>query len=164
MLCPMSSKPLYIRLISWTQVDSDEEITPKSATMVRRLSSSKRSKRDRSPPSPPSHSHRLSSKSRVSHLRSSSIRSSSTRPQYVSAYRRNVPTVTYDTFQFEQITCEVNASGTASLIVGDIKTVLIGRNWQSQMTSGKPAGAYLSKGMTKYVFRVSFVFSAILLP
>jgi hypothetical protein len=62
-----------------------------------------------------------------------------------------------------QTTCETNASGVAFFVEsGDTKTILIGQNWQSHVKGGKPAGAYLSKGFTKYAFRVSS-FSAILL-
>jgi hypothetical protein len=46
--------------------------------------------------------------------------------------------------------------GTASLIQTDtIHTILIGQVWQTHIKAGKPAGAYISKGFTKFAFKIS---------
>ncbi|KAH9991685.1 hypothetical protein BJV77DRAFT_513913 [Russula vinacea] len=140
---------------------NDPKIITKSAAMARKSSMSKLSKRksgiafgaDASPPrasSSRTSRSQPSSKSRVL----SHFRSLSSRPQYISAYRRDVPTITYTSYQILQTKCETNASGVACFVQsGDAKTILIGQNWQSHVKGGKPAGAYLSKGFTKYAFR-----------
>lgn len=76
---------------------------------------------------------------------------------YVSAYRRNTPTLTYDAVPFKRITCDVDPkTGTTSLIQSDtVHTILIGQGWQNHIKAGKPAGAYISKGFTKFAFKVS---------
>ena len=53
--------------------------------------------------------------------------------------------------------CDVDAkTGTASLVQTDtIHTILIGQGWQTHIKAGKPAGAYISKGFTKFAFKVS---------
>jgi len=91
---------------------------------------------------------------RPSIARLSIARSSTTRP-YTSAFRPNVPTLTYDAFQFRQTVCEVDACGTIRLIKSDdSKTILIGQGWQAHAKGSKPAGAYISKGFTKFAFKV----------
>ena len=108
--------------------------------------------------SPPHASNSRTSHSLPSSKARTSLHSSSIRPQYVSAYRRDTPTITYDTYQFTQTTCETNESGTPCFVQsGDIKTILIGQGWYSHVKGGKPAGAYLSKGFTKFAFRVSLI-------
>ena len=75
---------------------------------------------------------------------------------YTSAYRRNAPTLTYDAHPFIQIICEVDQQSGELHFIGskDPMSILIGKGWQSLVKGGKPSGAYLSKGFTKYAFRV----------
>ena len=87
-------------------------------------------------------------------------RASSLRPVYVSAYRCNLngaSTLTYDAVPFKRTTCDIDAkTGTVSLIQSDtVHTMLIGKGWQTHTKEGKPAGAYISKGYTKFAFKVS---------
>ena len=96
-------------------------------------------------------------KSRASSLRVMPTRVSSSRPAYVSTYRRNVSTLTYDAVPFKRTMCDIDAkTGTVSLIQSDsVHTMLIGKGWQTHIKEGKPAGAYISKGYTKFAFKVS---------
>ena len=91
-------------------------------------------------------------KSCIKSLQTPSIHSS-----YQSAYRRNTPTITYDSYQFIQTICEVDSeSGECRFIKGSLPiTILIGQGWQKHIKGGKAQGAYISKGFTKFAFRVS---------
>jgi hypothetical protein len=84
-------------------------------------------------------------------------RASSSRPVYVSTYCHNTPTPTYDAVPFKHIMCDVDPNmGTTSLIQSDtVHTILIGQGWQMHIKAGKPAYAYISKGFTKFAFKVS---------
>jgi hypothetical protein len=87
-------------------------------------------------------------------------RVSSSRPAYVSAYRRSASaasTLTYDAVPFKRTICDIDAkTGTVSLIQSDsVHTMLVGKGWQTHIKEGKPAGAYISKGCTKFAFKVS---------
>jgi hypothetical protein len=57
-----------------------------------------------------------------------------------------------------QTICEVDQqSGELHFIGNKVPmSILIGKGWQSHVKGGKPSGAYLSKGFTKYAFRVRF--------
>jgi hypothetical protein len=82
---------------------------------------------------------------------------SSSRPVYISAYRRNTSNLTYDAVTFKHTICDVDMeTGTTSFIQTDtIHTILIGKGWKTHIKEGKPAGAYISKGYTKFAFKVS---------
>lgn len=68
-----------------------------------------------------------------------------------------MPTLTYDAHPFIQTICEVDQLSGELHFIGSTepRSVLIGKGWQSQVKGGKSSGAYLSKGFTKYAFRVS---------
>ena len=85
------------------------------------------------------------------------VSSSRSMPAYVSTYRRNTSTLTYNAVPFQQTVCDIDAeTGTASLIqTNTIHAILIGKGWQTHIEGGKPAGAYISKGFTKFAFKVS---------
>jgi hypothetical protein len=55
-----------------------------------------------------------------------------------------------------QSICEVDQqSGEVHFVSGKVPmSILIGKGWQSHVKGGKPSGAYLSKGFTKYAFQV----------
>jgi hypothetical protein len=73
----------------------------------------------------------------------------------MSAYRCNAPAITYDSFQFTWITCDVDQTGVVCLIQADTpEMILICQDWQSHIKAGKPNGAYLSKGFMEYAFKV----------
>lgn len=94
------------------------------------------------------------SKSRAS---TSRVKASSSRPVYVSAYRRGTSTLTYDAVPFKRTICDIDANtGTVSLIQSDsVHIMLIGKGWQTHIKAGQPAGAYISKGSTKFAIKVS---------
>ncbi|KAF9456117.1 kinase-like domain-containing protein [Collybia nuda] len=50
--------------------------------------------------------------------------------------------------------CNVDSFGIASFIENNTThTVLIGKNWQAHVKSGKPTGSYISKGFSKHAFK-----------
>lgn len=108
-------------------------------------------------PTQASEAHPLKSRARTS-TSSMATKASSSRPVYVSAYRRgNTSALTYDAVPFKRTICDIDAkTGTVSLIQSDsIHTMLIGKGWQTHIKAGQPAGAYISKGLTKFAFKVS---------
>ena len=64
--------------------------------------------------------------------------------------------LTYDAHPFMQSICEVDQqSGEVHFVSGKVSmSILIRKGWQSHVKGGKPSGAYLSKGFTKYAFQV----------
>ncbi|KAF9461876.1 hypothetical protein BDZ94DRAFT_1310227 [Collybia nuda] len=81
---------------------------------------------------------------------------SAARIPYRSSYRREIgPSLTYDAYDFTQTLCNVDPiSGVVSLVQSNsIKSILVGQGWQSHIKEGKPAGAYISKGFSKYAFK-----------
>ena len=104
----------------------------------------------------PTQASATSSKARMITSQTSTVQMSSPRPVYISTYRRNAPAITYDSFQFTWMTCDVDQTGVVCLIQADTaETILIGEDWQSHIKVAKPSGAYLSKGFMKYAFKVS---------
>ena len=102
--------------------------------------------------SPPRSSSLQRQKIHASKTRISSLRMSSTNSTYTSAYRRNTPMLTYDAHPFIQTICEVDQQSGELHFIGkkEPMSILIGKGWQSLVKGGKPSGAYLSKGFTKY--------------
>ena len=106
--------------------------------------------------SPPRSSSSQPHKNQASKSQISSLQMTSANSMYTSAYHQNTPTLTYNAHPFIQTICEVDQqSGELHFISSkDPMSILIGKGWQSHIKGGKPSGTYLSKGFTKFAFRV----------
>jgi hypothetical protein len=79
-------------------------------------------------------------------------------PSATSDFQSAIP-LTFDSFEFKRTYCIVGDSGDVTAVQHpNLETVLIGNNWQQHVKNGKPAGAYIGKGYSKYAFRVCFYY------
>lgn len=73
------------------------------------------------------------------------------------------PAFEYETFEFKRKSYHIDEGGAASLVNSrKIEKVEVVIGWQQYQKGGKPAGGYLSKGLSKYAFRVHFLFTMLI--
>ena len=98
-------------------------------------------------------------------LKASMVRKATSAPtsKYQSAYRprRNIENsqgLQYESFKFFRIEYEVEEDGTIYTRQKEVaETIEIANGWQKHKNGGKPMEGYISKGLSKFVFRVKFI-------
>lgn len=84
--------------------------------------------------------------------------------RYRSAFRPQTlplrsasPPLQYEAFQFKQTSFNAEDDGTVSKVRNtNIETMLIAKDWQHFKNGDQPHRGYISKGLSKYAFRVLF--------
>jgi hypothetical protein len=77
-------------------------------------------------------------------------------PENRSAFSSAAP-LTFDSHTFKRTFCTVDERGEITLVEkSDSETILIAQGWMKFINGTTPSGGYLSKGYSKYAFRVSF--------
>ena len=63
----------------------------------------------------------------------------------------------YDSYQFKKTTFKVYEDGDTVRMPGEVvETILVAKDWQRYKDGGSARGGYISKGWSKYAFRVRF--------
>ena len=84
--------------------------------------------------------------------------------RYQSAYRPQVSSahIEYEAFEFVQQDCLVDMDGNISLVKHNkMESILVAKHWQKYISGGVPKGGYISKGLSKFAFKVIIFFAVL---